>query len=54
MLTLEAEQVGSGNMFEASDVALGSIHLAIQNVLSTLIGVFGLAFLARAISQEAS
>ena len=41
-----------GNTLEASKVALGSIHLTLQNVLSTLIGILGLAFLARAITQE--
>lgn len=35
-----------------SKVALGSVYLAIQNVLSMLIGVLGYAFLARVITQE--
>jgi O-antigen/teichoic acid export membrane protein len=33
-------------------VALGSIYLAVQNILSMLIGVLGYAFLARIITQE--
>jgi len=37
---------------EASKVATGSIYLTLRNILSTVIGVFGLAFLARAITQE--
>ena len=37
---------------KASKVALGSIHLTLQNVTSTAIGVFGIAYLARAITQE--
>jgi len=41
-----------GNTLEASKVATGSIYLTLRNILSTLIGVFGLAFLARAITQE--
>jgi len=40
------------DQFNRRGVALGSIYLSIQNVLSTLIGVFGYAFLARAITQE--
>jgi O-antigen/teichoic acid export membrane protein len=39
-------------MLEASKVAAGSIYLTLQNLLSTLIGTFGVAFLARAITQE--
>lgn len=37
---------------KASKVALGSIHLTLQNIISTAIGVFGIAYLARAITQE--
>jgi len=37
---------------EASKVATGSIYLTLRNIFSMLIGVFGLAFLARAITQE--
>lgn len=44
--------MGSGNMLGASEVASGSIHLTLQSILSTLIGIFGLAFLARTITQE--
>lgn len=35
-----------------SKVALGSIHLIIQNILSMLIGVLGYAFMARVITKE--
>lgn len=44
--------MGSVTTMEPSRVALGSIHLTLQNVLSTLIAVFGLAYIARTISQE--
>jgi len=44
--------VGSGETLGASEVALGSIHLTLQRVFSTLISVFGVAFLARAITRE--
>jgi O-antigen/teichoic acid export membrane protein len=44
--------VGTGYTLEASKVAAGSIHLTLQNILSTVIGVLGLAFLARTITQE--
>jgi len=37
---------------DASDVASGSIYLTVQNVFTNLIGVFGLTYLARAITQE--
>ena len=37
---------------EASEVASGSIYLTLQNLLTNLIGVFGLTYLARAITQE--
>jgi len=37
---------------DASDVASGSIYLTVQNVFTNLIGVFGLMYLARAITQE--
>jgi len=36
----------------ASKVAVGSIYLTLQNILSTLIGVLGYAYLSRAITQE--
>jgi O-antigen/teichoic acid export membrane protein len=36
----------------ASKVALGSIYLTLQNILSTLIGVLGYAYLSRAVTQE--
>jgi len=44
--------LNESNEFDAYKVAVGSIHLTLQNVLSTLIGVLGLAFLARMITQE--
>jgi O-antigen/teichoic acid export membrane protein len=37
---------------EASEVASGSIYLTLQNVFTNLIGVFGLTYLARVITQE--
>jgi len=37
---------------EASKVATGSIYLTLRNILSTLMGTLGIAFLARAITQE--
>jgi len=37
---------------EASEVASGSVYLTLQNVFTNLIGVFGLTYLARAITQE--
>ncbi len=37
---------------DASDVASGSMYLTVQNVFTNLIGVFGLTYLARAITQE--
>jgi O-antigen/teichoic acid export membrane protein len=36
----------------AAQVAKGSIYLTLQNILSTLIAVFGFAFMARMITQE--
>ena len=36
----------------ATKVALGSIYLTLQNILSTLIGVLGYAYLSRAVTQE--
>ncbi|MBC7129697.1 oligosaccharide flippase family protein, partial [Candidatus Bathyarchaeota archaeon] len=38
--------------FNAAKVAVGSIYLTLQNILSTLIGVLGYAYMARAITQE--
>jgi len=38
--------------FDSYKVALGSIHLTLQNILSTIIGLLGFAFLARMITQE--
>ena len=35
-----------------SKVAVGSIYLTLQSVLSTLIGVFGYAYMSRAITRE--
>ena len=40
------------NELNAAKVALGSIYLTLQNILSTLIGVLGYAYLSRAITQE--
>jgi O-antigen/teichoic acid export membrane protein len=37
---------------EASKVAAGSMYLSLQNLFSTLISTLGVAFLARAITQE--
>ncbi|MBS7657171.1 oligosaccharide flippase family protein [Candidatus Bathyarchaeota archaeon] len=37
---------------DASDVASGSIYLTVQSVFTNLIGVFGITYLARAITQE--
>ena len=37
---------------EAPEVATGSIYLTLQNLFTNLIGVFGLTYLARAITQE--
>lgn len=37
---------------DTSDVASGSIYLTVQNVFTNLIGIFGLTYLARAITQE--
>ncbi len=37
---------------DASDVASGSMYLTVQNVFTNLIGIFGLTYLARAITQE--
>ena len=37
---------------DASEVASGSMYLTVQNVFTNLIGVFGLTYLARAITQE--
>lgn len=42
----------AGEMLDASKVAIGSIHLTLQNVITTLIGIVGIAFLARTITQE--
>jgi O-antigen/teichoic acid export membrane protein len=40
------------NELTAANVAVGSIYLTLQNILSTLIGVLGYAYLSRAVTQE--
>lgn len=35
----------------ASKIVVGSIHLTLQNILSTLIGVLGYAYMARAVTE---
>ena len=37
---------------DASDVASGSMYLTVQNVFTNLVGIFGLTYLARAITHE--
>ena len=39
-------------IMEASEVASGSIYLTLQNMFTNLIGIFGLTYLARVITQE--
>lgn len=36
----------------AVSVVLGSIYLTLQNIISTIIGIFGYTFMARMITQE--
>ena len=48
----EGDEDYKGAWLSAPAIALGSIYLTAQNVLSTLIGVFGYAFLARMITVE--
>jgi O-antigen/teichoic acid export membrane protein len=40
------------NLFDATRVAKGSIYLVLQQIISLMIGIFGIAFLARMITQR--